>query len=68
MLFGTTASSMKQMSWKKIQNEAARIVTGAIKLVSINNLLKETGWELLSTISTNYFSEFMHQVGIKFRF
>ena len=31
------------------QNEAARIVTGATKLVSINNLLKETGWELLST-------------------
>ena len=34
---------------EKIQNEAARIVTGATKLVSINNLLKETGWELLST-------------------
>ena len=34
---------------EKIQNEAAKIVTGATKLVSINNLLKETGWELLST-------------------
>ena len=31
------------------QNEAARIVTGATKLVSINKLLKETGWESLST-------------------
>ena len=34
---------------EKIQNEAARIVTGSTKLVSINNLLKETGWESLST-------------------
>ena len=31
----------------KIQNEAARIVTGATKLVSINSLLLETGWETL---------------------
>ena len=29
----------------KIQNKAARIVTGATKLVSINSLIKETGWE-----------------------
>ena len=34
---------------EKSQNEAARIVTGATKLVSINKLLKETGWESLST-------------------
>lgn len=34
---------------EKIQNEAARIVTGATKLVSINSLLLETGWETLST-------------------
>lgn len=33
----------------KIQNEAARIVTGATKLISINNLYQETGWELLSS-------------------
>ena len=33
----------------KIQNEAARIVTGATKLVSINSLIKETGWETLLT-------------------
>ena len=32
---------------EKIQNEAARIVTGATKLVSINSLLLETGWETL---------------------
>ena len=30
-----------------IQNEAARIVTGATRLVSINSLLLETGWESL---------------------
>ena len=29
---------------KNIQNEAVRIVTGVSKLVSIENLLKETGW------------------------
>ncbi|MCU7801465.1 MAG: hypothetical protein KZQ70_15375, partial [gamma proteobacterium symbiont of Lucinoma myriamae] len=34
---------------EKIQNEAARIVTGATKLVSINSLLLETGWETLSS-------------------
>ena len=34
---------------EKIQYEAARIVSGATKLVSINALLKETGWEPLSS-------------------
>lgn len=34
---------------EKIQYEAARIVTGATKLVSINSLLLETGWESLSS-------------------
>ena len=29
----------------KIQNEAARIATGATKLVSLTNLYKEIGWE-----------------------
>ena len=32
---------------EKIQLEAARIVTGATKLVSFENLYKETGWEKL---------------------
>ena len=35
MLSGTNAQSMSPASLKKIQNEAARIVTGATKLVSI---------------------------------
>ena len=34
---------------EQIQYEAARIVSGATKLVSINALLKETGWEPLSS-------------------
>ena len=34
---------------EKIQNEAAHIVTGATKLASINSLLSETGWEILSS-------------------
>ena len=34
---------------EKNQNEAVRIVTGTTKLVSINSLLSETGWETLSS-------------------
>ena len=33
---------------EKIQHEAARIVSGATKLVSIERLLKEVGWDTLS--------------------
>ena len=33
---------------EKNQIEAARIVTGVTKLVSINSLTNETGWESLS--------------------
>ena len=33
---------------EKIQHEAARIVSGATKLVSIEKLLKEVGWDTLS--------------------
>ena len=39
----------KSNELEKIQNEAARIVTGATKLASINSLLLETGWETLSS-------------------
>ena len=34
----------------KIQNEAARIATGTTKLVSLNSLYKEIGWESLEEI------------------
>ena len=33
---------------EKIQHEAARIASGATKLVSIEKLLKEVGWDTLS--------------------
>ena len=39
---------------EKIQNEAARIVSGATKLVSINSLSLETGWESLSSRGEKY--------------
>ena len=39
---------------EKIQIEAARIVTGTTKLVSINSLYKETGWETLETRRKNH--------------
>ena len=48
MLFGITVQNMNQRTLKKIKNEAARIVTGATKLVSIESLLSETGWETLA--------------------
>ena len=39
---------------EKIQNEAARIVTGATKLVSIHALLSDVGWESLSSRRENH--------------
>ena len=39
---------------EKIQVEAARIVTGATKLVSIDSLYTETGWETLSSRRLNH--------------
>ena len=38
----------------KIQNEAARIATGATKLVSLTNLYKEIGWESLTKRRSNH--------------
>ena len=40
-------SKYKSNELEKVQNEAARIVTGATKLVFINALLTETRWETL---------------------
>ena len=47
MLFGIIARNANRMNSKKQQNEAARIVTGANNLVSINSLLYGTGSETL---------------------
>ena len=38
----------------KIQNEAARIATGATALVSVQALYDEVGWETLQTRRTNH--------------
>ena len=43
MSHGTSVLSMKN----KIQSEAARIAIGATKLVSLNALYNEIGWESL---------------------
>ena len=37
---------------EKSQNDATSIVTGATKLVSVNFLIQETGWETLSNRRT----------------
>jgi hypothetical protein len=39
---------------EKIQSEAARIVTGASKLISLRNLYREIGWEPLETRRNNH--------------
>ena len=46
--FGITALKAKKNELEKIQYEAARIVSGCTKLVSIRDLLSEVGWETLS--------------------
>ena len=38
----------------KIQNDAARIVTGCTKLVSLSDLSRESGWETLRERRNNY--------------
>jgi hypothetical protein len=39
---------------ENVQIEAARIVTGGTRLVSINNLYKEMGWETLQARRENH--------------
>ena len=47
---------------EKIQNEAARIVTGATKLVSINSLSRETGWESLAQCREKHKMELFYKM------
>lgn len=42
------------MKWKKVQTEAARIVTGTTKLVSLDKLYRETGWQTLEVRRTKH--------------
>ena len=45
---GITVGNTRQMNMRKIEHEAARIVSCATVLVSIETLLKEVGWDTLS--------------------
>ena len=47
MSSGTTVLNMKKQELDKIQNEAARIATGATKLISLENLQEEVKWQPL---------------------
>ena len=47
-IFWDNCTQYETSEFEKIQNEAARIVTGATKLVSINSLSRETGWRALA--------------------
>ena len=50
-----TEKDQNKLNYKlQIQYEAARIVTGATRLVSIISLLTETGWETLSARKKNH--------------
>ena len=49
MLSGITAINEKKQELEKIQIEAARIVTGATKLVSIETLYNDVCWEPLES-------------------
>ena len=46
---GIIAQNMNQTQLDTIQNGAARLVTGATKLASIDSLHTETGWETLGS-------------------
>ena len=46
----------------KLQNEAARIVTGLTRSVSLENLYRECGWETLSAKWKNSKLCFMYKV------
>ena len=49
MKFWNNLAEYEAKELEKIQYEAARIVSGSTKLVSIEALLRETGWEKLSS-------------------
>ena len=47
MSYGTIFQNKPSQKIEQLNIEAARIVTGATKLVSLNALYRETGWETL---------------------
>ena len=52
--FGDNCTQHEKQDLEKVQIEAARIVTGMTKLVSINPLYEESGWETLETRRKNH--------------
>ena len=53
-LFGITAAIMKNRNSKKIQIQAARIVSSATKFISVQHLYNEFGWETLEKRRLNH--------------
>ena len=50
---------------EKIQIEAARIATGATKLISLNNLYKETCWDKLQKRRDDHKLTLLHKLPLK---
>jgi hypothetical protein len=47
---------------ENVQIEAARVVTGGTRLVSINSLYKETGWETLQARRENHKKNYFYKM------
>ena len=47
---------------ENVQIEVARIVTGGTRLVSINSLYKETGWETLQARRENHQKKYFYKM------
>jgi hypothetical protein len=47
---------------ENVQIEAARVVTGGTRLVSINSLYKETGWETLQARRENHKKKYFYKM------
>ena len=55
-------SKQDSQTLQKIQNEAARLVTGLTRSVSLENLFKECGWTVLSKRRQQHKLSFMYKV------
>ena len=55
-------SEQDSVTLQKVQNEAARLVTGLTRSVSLENLFKECGWATLSQRRQQHKLSFMFNV------
>ena len=55
-------SEQDSVTLQKVQNKAARLVTGLTRSVSLENLYKECGWAILSQRRQQHKLSFMHNV------